>query len=138
MKRNKHIVIGSGRLGGSISTLLFKEGKDVIVLDKSLSSFRKLSGVFGGMTMNGDACNSAVLESAHIKEACEVIICTGDDNVNIFLSHMCFYLYDVPNIYVRLSDDSKKKLIENTTIKAIYPFMLSIDNYKNLREEENV
>ncbi len=137
MKRNKIIVIGCGRLGSNIASLLYREGNDVILLDNSVKAFDKLMNSFGGYEIVGDATDLEVLEGAFVKQAKEVVIVTGNDNINLYLAHICFHLYDVPNIYIRQEDDNMKKLIENTTIKAIYPFMLSVDDYLRLREGNN-
>ena len=137
MKRNKIIVIGCGRLGSNIASLLYREGNDVILLDNSVKAFDKLMNSFGGYEIVGDATDLEVLEGAFVKQAKEVVIVTGNDNINLYLAHICFHLYDVPNIYIRQEDDNMKKLMENTTIKAIYPFMLSVDDYLRLREDNN-
>ena len=136
MKKNKSVVIGSGRLGASIAAMLSNAGNDVLIIDKDGSSFRKLSDTYSGYDVIGDATDLSILENeALIKEAKEVIITTDSDNINLFIAHLCFYLYDVPNIYARFSDNDKGKLIVNTTIKAIYPFILSIDEFMTMREE---
>ena len=137
MKRNKIIVIGCGRLGSNIAKLLYRQGNDVILIDNSAKAFDKLMNSFGGYEIVGDATDLEVLEDASIKQAKEVVIVTGNDNINLYLAHICFHLYDVPNIYIRQEDDNMKKLIENTTIKAIYPFMLSVEDYLRLREDNN-
>jgi len=133
MKRNKTVVIGSGRLGANIAAKLSDLGNDVLIIDKDGSSFRKLSETFSGYVV-GDATDLGILENeAFIKEAKEVIITTDSDNVNLFIAHICFFIYDVPNIYVRFSDTDKGKLIEHTTIRAIYPFILSIEDFMEKR-----
>lgn len=138
MKKNKSVVIGSGRLGASIAAMLSNAGNDVLIIDKDGSSFRKLSDTYSGYDVIGDATDLSILENeALIKEAKEVIITTDSDNVNLFIAHLCFYLYDVPNIYARFSDTDKGKLIESTTIKAIYPFILSIDEFMTMRKESS-
>lgn len=134
MKRNKSLVIGSGRLGASIATMLSDLGDDVLIIDKDGSSFRKLSDTFSGYDVVGDATDLSVLENeALIYEAKEVVIVTDSDNVNLFIAHLCFYLYDVPHIYVRFSDNDKGKLVEHTTIQTIYPFILSIEDFQAKR-----
>ncbi len=138
MKKNRVLIIGLGRLGSSIATLLSVEGEEVLVIDKSEDSFRKLSDRFSGYEITGDVVDADVLENAGIKSAKTVVATTNDDNMNIFIAQICFYIYDVPNIYIRLSDNNKKKLIENTNVKAIYPFELSMDEFKRLREKERI
>lgn len=46
MKRNKFIVIGSGRLGSNIATQMSELGEDVIIVDATDDSFRKLHESF--------------------------------------------------------------------------------------------
>ncbi|HAX03082.1 MAG: hypothetical protein A2Y45_06580 [Tenericutes bacterium GWC2_34_14] len=136
MKRTKSIVIGSGRLGASIAAMLSDQGKDVIIVDKEQASFRKLNETFSGYDVIGDATDMSVLENeASIHEADEVIITTDSDNVNLFIAHLCYYMYHVPHIYVRFTDNDKGVLVEKTNIQTIFPFVLSIDDFNEKREK---
>jgi len=137
MKRNKFIVIGSGRLGSNIATTMSEHGEDVIIIDAQDDSFRKLQESFSGYQVVGDATDLSVLENSYIKHAKTVVITTDSDNVNIYLAHLCFYVYNVPRIFVRLSDTDKGKLLDGTNIKAIYPFNLSYDEFMDLNLEED-
>lgn len=137
MKRNKFVVIGSGRLGANIATKMSEMGEDVIIVDATDDSFRKLQESFSGYQLVGDATDLAVLENAYIKHAKTVCITTDSDNVNIFLAHVCYYVFNVPNIFVRLADTDKGRLLEGTYIKAIYPFTLSLNEFMNLNSEED-
>jgi trk system potassium uptake protein TrkA len=136
MKRNKFIVIGSGRLGSNIATSMSELGEDVIIIDAIDDSFRKLQESFSGYQVVGDATDLTILENSYIKQAKTAVITTDSDNVNIYLAHICFYVYNVPKIFVRLSDTDKGKLLEGTTIKAIYPFNLSYSEFMDLNDEE--
>lgn len=135
MKRNKFIVIGSGRLGANIATKMSEMGEDVIIIDSTEDAFRKLQESFSGYEVVGDATDLAVLENAYIKHAKTVVITTDSDNTNIYLSHICYYVYNVPKIFVRLSDTDKGRLLEGTYIKAIYPFTLSLGEFMDQYEE---
>ncbi|MCF7931170.1 MAG: NAD-binding protein [Acholeplasmataceae bacterium] len=136
MKRNKFIVIGSGRLGSNIATQMSELGEDVIIVDATDDSFRKLQESFSGYQVVGDATDLSVLENSYIKHAKTVVITTDSDNVNIYLAHICYYIYNVPNIFVRLADTDKGMLLEGTYIKAIYPFTLSLQEFMKLNKEE--
>lgn len=134
--KNKVLIVGSGRLGASIAGKLSAKGLDVVIVDKDATSFRKLDEEFGGYDIVGDATDLFILENeVLIHEVNEVIITTDSDNVNLFIAHICFYVYDVPHIYVRLNDNDKGILLNNTTIKPIYPFSLSFEDYMNKRNE---
>ncbi len=136
MKKNKSIVIGCGRLGSSIATHLSTNGKNVIMIDKEASSFRRLADAFNGYTLEGDATDIEFLTKSFIKEATSVTIVTDNDNVNIFVAHICFHIFKVPSIFIRLADNKKSKLLENTNIKAIYPFILSFDEFVSMYNED--
>jgi trk system potassium uptake protein TrkA len=114
-----------------------EHGEDVIIIDAQDDSFRKLQESFSGYQVVGDATDLSVLENSYIKHAKTVVITTDSDNVNIYLAHLCFYVYNVPRIFVRLSDTDKGKLLDGTNIKAIYPFNLSYDEFMDLNLEED-
>lgn len=131
--KNRTIIIGCGRLGSSMANKCSLEGKNIVVLDKDPDSFDRLSENFGGITFTCDVTDLQSLEEAHIDFAKEVIITTGDDNVNIFLAHISRKLYNVPEIYVRLDNPENEVLLKGMSIKAIYPLELSFDKFNLLR-----
>lgn len=132
MKKNKTIVVGCGRLGSSIATKLSSEGKNVIIIDKSEDSFRRLGDSFNGYTSVGDATDTEVLEQNFINEASSIIITTNSDNVNVFIADMCQYLYNIKHILIRLADPAKEKIIDSSRIKIIFPFKLSFKEFNDI------
>ena len=131
--KNKTIIIGCGRLGSSMANKCSLEGKNIIVLDRDSDAFDRLSDTFGGYTITGDVTDLEFLEESHITSAKEVIITTGDDNVNLFLAHVARKVYDVPEVYVRLNNPENEVLLKGMSIKAIFPFELSFDKFNVLR-----
>ena len=132
--KNKTIVIGCGRLGGSIANYAFERGENVVIIDSDPSAFDRLSDVFSGFKVCADATDPTVLEDAHIKTARDVLIATGDDNINYFLADLSLKVYQVPNIYVRFDDPDKSALIAGENIQAIYPFELSRAKFDALKK----
>jgi trk system potassium uptake protein TrkA len=132
--KNKIVVIGCGRLGSSIANLASERGENVIVVDQTPTSFDRLDDNFSGFKVQGDATDISLLEDdAYLTSASEVAICTGDDNINLFLAHVCALIYRVPQVIVRFADPSKSSLIAGIpNIKAIYPFELSINKFATL------
>ena len=134
--KNKTFIIGCGRLGASIANADSLSGKNVLVVDKDSRSFELLSDLFSGYTFLGDVTDLSLLEEAYITSAKEIIIATGDDNVNLFLAYVARKLYNVPKIYVRLDDPSLEILISDLDVKAIYPFELSLDKFSRMRGDK--
>jgi trk system potassium uptake protein TrkA len=134
MKKGKKltVVIGSSRLGAAIASQNSKQGIYTSIIDINEEAFRKLDEGYSGFKIVGDAIEIRTLEKAHIKDASEVDVCTGDDNTNIFIASLILKYYDVPYIIVRLHDDIKRSLLENPRITIISPSSLSLGLYENL------
>ena len=135
--RRKVIVIGCGRLGSNIATKLSLEGENVIILDENLNAFRKLDDNFSGYSMSGNGSDLETLENAGIKDAKIIVITTENDNVNLYIAQLASLIYKVEQIYVRLNDTNKSILLENTNVKGIFPFDLSMKEFDRIRNEEN-
>lgn len=131
--RNKTLIIGCGRLGASIANKDSSMGKNVLVVDLDENAFENLSDSFSGYKFVGDVTDLSLLEEAYITSAKEIIITTGNDNVNVFLAYVAREIYDVPNIYVRLDDPNLEVLLRGLDVHAIYPFELSLDKFILMR-----
>lgn len=131
--QNKVIIVGCGRLGSTIANKCASEGKNVMVVDNDDVGFELLSDKFSGFKITGDATDLRVLEEAYITSAREIIVATGNDNINIFVAHIARKIYNVPNIYVRLDNPENEVLVKGMNIKAIYPFELSFDKFNLIR-----
>lgn len=131
--KNKTLIIGCGSLGATIANKCSTEGKNIMVVDTDAKSFESLSDRFSGYTFVGDVTDLRILEEASITSAKEIIITTGDDNTNLFVAHIARKIYDVPSIYVRLSDPDSEVLLKDMDIHAIYPLELSYDKFNLMR-----
>lgn len=131
--RNKTLIIGCGRLGASIANKDSSSGKNVLIIDLDETAFENLSDSFSGYKFIGDVTDLSLLEEAYISSAKEVIIATGNDNVNVYLAYVAREIYNVPNIYVRLDDPNLELLLRGLDVHAIYPFELSLDKFTLMR-----
>lgn len=136
--KNKTVILGCGRLGASLASYAANKGLNVIVVDSSKDSFDRLEEPFSGFTVTGDATDTNLLEKeAYIQTAQEVIVTTGNDNVNLYLAHLCSLVYKVPRIIVRFDDPKYEILIKDLEgVNAVYPFQLSYESIVKLGEAE--
>ncbi len=84
----------------------------------------------------GDATDISVLQRCYIEKAKEIIIATGDDNVNLFVAYIARKIFDVPEIYVRLDAPESDTLLKGLKVNAIFPFELSFDEFNHLKGEQ--
>jgi trk system potassium uptake protein TrkA len=126
------IICGCGRIGALLARKLSALGKGVVMLDKNASAFRKLSGDYGGYTIEGDCTDTDILVQAKIEEADILISVTEDDNVNIFTSLVAKEIFKVKKVVTRLYDNTKLPLLKTKDIITICPTDLSIDEFNKL------
>ena len=132
---NNVYVIGAGKLGCQIANNLSKEGFNVTIVDLTNEVFNKIQD-FSGFTRVADVTNPSALDNFNLDTLSMLIAVTGDDNKNIFIADMCNYMVRIKDIYIRLYDSNKEKLITSENIHSICPFLLSIKYFDSLKIQE--
>ena len=128
---NKTIVVGAGRMGSSVARYL-NEKSSVVIVDRNKFKLDKLQD-YSGFVELGDATDLQFLEKIGAKDANKVVIVTEDDNVNIFLADLFEKIIGVKEIYIRLKDSRKRKLVDDSIV-CICPFDLSLNYFENESE----
>ncbi len=97
--------------------------------------YNSLNKVNKQIDTKADKVDLNTLESNEIKRYDMVIVTTDDDNSNLFIGDVCNTIYEVPKIYIRLNDSDKVKLLVDSKIKAICPFLLSVEKFYEMYNE---
>ena len=130
------IVVGCGRLGSTIASLLSERNLHVIVLDIDQSNFRKLAASYGGLTKEGDGTDIDMLERVGIKEAGVLVATTNDDDVNIMIAQIAKEIFHVDEVITRIYDASKDITCNRMGIHVISPTRLSVDEFRRVLFQE--
>lgn len=136
-RRERVIIVGCGRLGGRLATMLSDKGYQVIVIDSDETAFKKLPETFGGFQIKADGIDLDTLKYVDIDEASMLVACTGNDNLNSLIAQIASRIFGVPNVYVRFEDTDKEKLIKGFNIQGIYPFKLTMGIFEEAIFGEN-
>ncbi|MBS4536480.1 TrkA family potassium uptake protein [Clostridium sp. D2Q-14] len=126
------IIVGCGRLGSHLASLLSKERKSVVVIDNNEKSFNRLSKNFSGFTIEADAIEEETLLKAKIDKADVIVTTTNDDNTNVMVAQIAKSIYKVPKVIARLFDPSRQEIYEELDIDTICPTILSAIEFKNI------
>lgn len=129
-RRERIIIVGCGRLGGRIATMLSDRGYQVVVIDNRPEAFNKLPESFGGFTIVADGIDLDTLKYADCDEAAVFVASTGNDNMNSLLAQIASRIFSVPNVYARFDDVDKGRLVKGFNIQSIYPFKLSLIDFE--------
>ena len=119
------VIAGCGRLGASIAGKLSEESKDVVIIDKDSSAFRKLPHSYGGLTMAANAADMDRLNAVGLREASAFIVVTDHYCVNICAAQIAKEMFQVPKVVARIYDEEKLSLVQEMGIDAICPSELS-------------
>lgn len=117
----KVIIMGCGRLGSRIATILDQEGHHVTVLDNNEASFKRLSGSFKGDRIVGNAMDASTLERGGIKEADAFFALTQGDNRNYFASQMAREVYQVRRVLCRVYDPIREEIFRDLGLETFSP-----------------
>jgi trk system potassium uptake protein TrkA len=117
----KVVVMGCGRVGARIASILDHNGHDVSVIDVDSRAFRRLAPDFRGLTVIGTAIDEDVLRHAGIEEATAFVAVTNGDNRNIMASQIARLVFSVPEVVVRIYDPVREDTYRRLGLTTVCP-----------------
>jgi len=115
------IIMGCGRVGAQLASLLDDEGHKVTVLDVDAYSFRRLSSTFGGTALVGDGTDEETLKKAGISEVDAFVAVTQGDNRNVVGAQIAKHVFNIPKVICRIYDPLRKDVYEALGLETISP-----------------
>lgn len=120
----KICIMGCGRTGSQLATMLDAEGHEITVLDVNESSFRRLPIDFKGTALIGDGTNDEVLKKAGIQKTEAFVAVTQGDNRNIMAAQIAKHIFKVPKVLLRIYDPLRRELYTNLGLEAFSPTII--------------
>lgn len=113
------IVVGCGRVGSQLATLLSVDGHNVTVIDKEGESFRRLGTTFNGVTIRGLGFDEDVLEEAGIRECDVFAAVTNLDNTNLMAAEVARKIFGVPHVVARLYNPQRERTYQQLDLDYV-------------------
>ena len=117
----KVLIMGCGRVGARLASLLDEDGHEVTVLDNDVYSFRRLPSNFGGAALYGNGINEEALKRAGIEEADIFVALTQGDNRNVMSCQMAKHVFNVPRVMCRIYDPLREEMYAALGLETISP-----------------
>jgi len=117
----KVVIMGCGRVGAELASMLDQEGHAVIVLDVNPDSFRRLPHDFGGTRVVGNGIDQEVLARMGVSEADAFVAVTQGDNRNVMAAQMAKHLFGVPRAVCRIYDPIREEIYHDLGLETISP-----------------
>jgi len=102
-------VVGCGRVGSQLATLLSVEGHNVVVIDRDAESFKRLGTTFNGVTIKGLGFDEEVLEEAGTRDCDAFAAVTNLDNTNLMAAEVARKIFNVPHAVARLYNPVRER-----------------------------
>jgi trk system potassium uptake protein TrkA len=115
------VIMGCGRVGAQLATILDSEKHKITILDINGHSFRRLPPNFSGTALLGDGTDQETLKKADIHEADAFVAVTEGDNRNVMAAQIAKYIFKVPRVICRIYDPLRKDVYESIGIETISP-----------------
>jgi trk system potassium uptake protein TrkA len=109
------VVVGCGRVGSELATILSRDGNEVSVIDKNPEALHRLA-------MDRDA-----LEEAGIAEADALAAVTNGDNSNILTARIARETYEVPRVVARIYDPRRAVIYRRLGIPTVATVTWTVD-----------
>lgn len=103
------IVVGCGRVGSKLASMLSDNGDNVCVIDKRVESFAQLGRGFNGSMVQGLGFDEETLVKSGIEECDVVAAVTNLDNTNLMVAEVASHLFDVPHVIARLDNPDHER-----------------------------
>lgn len=113
------VVVGCGRVGAQVATLLSEEGHNVVVVDKKTEAFKRLGSTFNGLTILGNGFELDILRQAGIEKADALCSLTNGDNTNIMASQIAKKIFKVPRVIARVYDSARAHIYESLGLEVL-------------------
>ena len=117
----KVVVVGCGRVGARVASLMDHSGHDVSVVDVDARAFKRLATDFRGDTIIGTGIDEDVLRSAGIERATAFVAVTNGDNRNIMAAQVARLVFDVPEVVCRIYDPVREDVYRRLGLTTVCP-----------------
>jgi trk/ktr system potassium uptake protein len=117
----KIVILGCGRVGSTLATILDLAEHEVTIIDFSSEAFQRLSPDFRGETVLGNGVDEEVLIRAGIKEADAFAAVTNGDNRNIMASQIVKEIFKVKKVVCRIYDPIREETYHELGLETISP-----------------
>lgn len=113
------VVVGCGRVGSQLATLLSVEGHNVVVIDRDEDAFRRLGSTFNGVTIKGLGFDEEVLEEAGLRDADAFAAVTDLDNTNLMACEVARKLFGVGHVVARLYNPVRERTYQQLNLDYV-------------------
>ncbi len=112
------IIAGGGKVGRFLTENLVNRGHEVLLIEKEKYKVEQYTEQFGGIVVQGDACEAQVLSDAGVARADVLIAVTGDDEDNLVCCQVAKRKFKVGRVIARVNNPKNERIFRALGIDA--------------------
>ena len=117
----KILIMGCGRVGARLASMLDEDGHEVTILDIDTYSFRRLPPSFSGTALFGNGIDEEALKRAGIEDVDVFVALTQGDNRNVMSCQIAKHIFNVPRVVCRIYDPLREEMYSALGLETISP-----------------
>ncbi|MDW7656069.1 MAG: NAD-binding protein [Bacillota bacterium] len=122
------IVVGCGKVGSSLATILVERGHDVVIVEND-SQLIQSAADLDCIKITGVPIDRDVLRQAGIETADVLCAVTQNDNINIMVAQIADLIFKVPRIISRIFNPGSRSVFEEFGLDAICSTDLTVQDF---------
>jgi trk system potassium uptake protein TrkA len=134
----KLIILGCGRVGSRLATLMEMDGHDVSIIDPDPAAFDRLPADFSGQTILGTGIDVDVLKSAGIESADGFAAVTNFDNTNIMACEIAKEIFGIDKVLARIYDPGRETFYHELGLETVCPTTLVSNAAHNILSPDRI
>lgn len=122
------IVVGCGKVGSSLATILVERGHDVVIVEND-SALIQTAAELDCIKIAGVPIDRDVLRQAGIETADVLCAVTQNDNINIMVAQIADLIFHVPRIITRIFNPGSRSVFEEFGLDAVCSTDLTVQDF---------
>ena len=112
------IIVGAGKVGYHLGSLLMAEGHEVMLIEEDRSKVELLSLEFHDAIMHGNGSTAEVLKEAGANRADVIVATTGNDEDNLVICQVAKLMFLRPRTIARVNNPRNEELFAGLGVDA--------------------
>ncbi|MDI6782620.1 MAG: TrkA family potassium uptake protein [bacterium] len=124
------VILGCGRVGARLASVLDAEGHTVAVIDENRQAFQHLDEKFNGLMIIGHGFDDQAIKEAAVDKADAFVAVTDSDNVNLMAVQMAKEKFGITRSIARVYDPKRAAAFKEIGITTVCPTIMMTEMLK--------
>jgi trk system potassium uptake protein len=130
------IIMGCGRLGAELATVLENDGHEIAILDIDKYAFDHLPPSFKGKRILGDGTDQDTLRKTGAERADAFVAATRGDNRNALASQIALHVFNIRRVGSVIFDPLREEIYHELGLRTINPTKIEAQLLRESIERE--